>query len=169
MLGANARMKHALRCRIAFHRARDGFLRRRVVEVLNLLVVVGFPVDEHADADEQVISGRKRNDAFSDRVRNRLGDAMLRGAKHLNRLLGVLDGDLVEQDRVRLDQQVRRNHREQRREAVLVVDQRVRKGFFSRRAARTHDQIDVRNFIAVANQRFANAHFRAARREAAGR
>lgn len=56
MLGANARMKHALRCRIAFHRARDGFLRRRIVEILNFLIIIGVPMDENADADEEIVS-----------------------------------------------------------------------------------------------------------------
>ena len=59
---------------------------------------------------------------------------------------------------LRLAQQVRRDDRQQRREAVLVVDQRIGEGELGRRAARTHDQVDMRNFIAVADQRLADQH-----------
>ena len=37
---------------LALHGASDGFLGGAIVEVLDLLVVLGFPVDEHADGDE---------------------------------------------------------------------------------------------------------------------
>src|SRR5262245_36550661 len=43
------------RLRLAGDRARDRFLRGLIVEVLDLLVVRGIPMDEHADADEQVV------------------------------------------------------------------------------------------------------------------
>ena len=41
--------------RLALDGARDRFLGGPVVVVLDLLVVGGFPVDEHADADEQIV------------------------------------------------------------------------------------------------------------------
>ena len=55
MLRGDARGEHALRGRIALHRAGDGFLRGLIVEVLDLLVVVGVPMDEDADADEEIV------------------------------------------------------------------------------------------------------------------
>ena len=109
-------------------------------------------------ADEDVVGLVDRDHALGDRIRNGLGDAMLRRAEHLHGLLGALDRHLVEQDRVGLAQQVRRDDREQRREAVLVVDERVGEGELGRRAARTHDQVDMRDFVAVADQRLADQH-----------
>ena len=41
--------------RLAAERARDRFLRRLIVVVVDLLVVGRFPVDEHADEDAQVV------------------------------------------------------------------------------------------------------------------
>jgi len=92
----------------------------------------------------------RSDDALGHRVGDGLGHAGLRRTEHLNGLLGVLDRDLVEQDRVRLGQQVRRDDGEKRREAVLVVDQRVGESQFGSAAARSDDQIDMRDFIAFA-------------------
>jgi hypothetical protein len=73
---------------------------------------------------------------------------MLRRPEHLNRLLGALDGHLVEQDGVRLAGHVRRENGQQRGEAVLVVRQGVAEGVLCRAAARSDDQVDMGNFIA---------------------
>src|SRR5262249_6992637 len=51
---------------LALHGASDGFLIGAIVEVLDLLVVLGFPVDEHADRNEQIIGLVRRDDAFGD-------------------------------------------------------------------------------------------------------
>src|SRR6266436_315538 len=45
-----ALLQYLTRVRFAGDRALDGELRRFVIEVLDLLVVAGFPVDEDADA-----------------------------------------------------------------------------------------------------------------------
>jgi hypothetical protein len=50
---------------------------------------------------------------------------MLSRSEHLHGLLGALDGHLVEQDRVGLAEQVRSDNREQCRETVFVVDERI--------------------------------------------
>ena len=42
-------------CRLAVYGARDCLFRGLIVEVLNLLVVLGVPMDEHADANEQIV------------------------------------------------------------------------------------------------------------------
>ena len=142
--------------RLALDGARDGFLGRLIVVLLDLLVVVGFPMDEHADRDEQVIGLGERDHAFGDRIGDGLGDAGLRRAEHLNGLLGVLDGDLVEEDRVRLGQQVRRDDGEQRGEAVLVVDEGIGESRLGGAAARSDQQVDVGDFIAFADERLAD-------------
>lgn len=160
MLGLVALGNDFGRLRLAGDGAGDRLFRGLIVEVVDLLVVFGFPMDEDADADEEIIGFFDRDDAFGDAVGNRLGDRMLRRAEHLDRLLGALDRDLVEQDRVGLGEQVRRDDREKRGEAVLIVDERIRESAFRGAAARTHDQIDMRNFIAVADERFADAEFR---------
>jgi hypothetical protein len=41
-------------------------------------------------------------------------------------------------------------------EPVFVVDQRIGEGAFSRAASRANDEVDVRHFVAIANQRLAN-------------
>src|SRR4029079_14585920 len=98
--------------RLAFDGAGEGFLGGAIVEVLDLLVVLGFPMDEYANGDEEIVGLVRRDDAFGDGVGNRLGHRMLSGAKHLHRLARVLNGHLVVQDRRRLTHKVRRDQRE---------------------------------------------------------
>src|SRR4029453_9772774 len=51
--------------------------------------------------------------------------------------------------------QVRRNDCEQRREAVLVVRERVAERGAGGTRLRPDDQVDVRDFVAIADERFA--------------
>ena len=81
---------------------------------------------------------------------------MLRGAEHLHRLLGALDRHLVEQDRGRLGGQIGGQNGEKGRKTVLVVGQRVGEGGFRRAAPRTNDEVDMGDFIAIADQQLAN-------------
>src|SRR5579871_3550549 len=46
---------HFSRARLAADSALDGLARRLIVELLDLLVVLGLPVNEDADADEQIV------------------------------------------------------------------------------------------------------------------
>src|SRR5690242_10060901 len=142
--------------RLAFDGASDGFLHGAIVEVLDLLVVLGFPMDEHADADEQIVSLVGGDHAFGDGIGDRLGHGVLRGAEHLHGLACVLDGHLVVEDRWGLAEKVRRDHREQRGEAILVVGQCIAERLFDGAATRTNEQIDMSNFVAVADERLAN-------------
>jgi len=50
--------------RLTLDGAGDGFLRGGVVVILDLGVVAGVPVNEHADANEQIVGFRKRDDAL---------------------------------------------------------------------------------------------------------
>ena len=109
-------------------------------------------MDEDADADEEIVGLVLRNGAVGDAVGHGLRHRMLRRPEHLNRLLGALDGHLVEQDGVRLAGHVRRENGQQRGEAVLVVRQGVAEGVLCRAAARADDQVDMGNFIALADQ-----------------
>src|SRR5690606_18618624 len=142
--------------RLAGDRALDSFLRSAAVVVLDLGVVGCFPVDEHANADEHVISFVSGNDAFGNSVLNGPSNTGLSRAKHLNGLTGVLDGDLVEHHGARLARQVWSDHCKQRRETVLVVGEAVAESSFSGGATRTDDQVDVRDFITVTDERLAN-------------
>src|SRR5687768_8385781 len=54
--------------RLTGQRARDRFLRRRIVVVVDLLVVGRIPVDEDTNHDAVVIQLVLRNDARLDRV-----------------------------------------------------------------------------------------------------
>ena len=114
-----------------------------IVEVLNLLIVLGVPMDEHADANEQIVGFAHRNHARRDTVGDSLGDAMLSRAEHLHGLGRILDRHLVEQDGCGLDEQIWRHHREQCGETILVIGQRIRKRRFRRAAARSDDEVDV--------------------------
>src|SRR6185503_11737102 len=88
------RRGHGGRLRLALDGARDGFLDCAIVEVLDLLVVLGFPMDEYTDGDKQIV-GLVRGD-------HGLGNGILRRTKHLHRLARILDGHLVVEDRWRL-------------------------------------------------------------------
>ena len=96
-----------------------------------------------------------RDDAGRYGIDDGARDSCLRGTKHLNRLLRALDRDLVEQDRVGLRRKVRRDYGQQRGEAVLVVRQRVRERLARVSRFGTDDQIDVRDFVTIAHEGFA--------------
>src|SRR4030095_1410567 len=98
--------------RLAFHGPGEGFLGGAIVEVLDLLIILGFPMDEHANGDEEIVGLVGRNYAFGNGVGNRLGYGMLRRTEHLHRLARVLDGHLVVKDRGGLTHKVRRDQRE---------------------------------------------------------
>src|SRR5579863_7246169 len=66
------------RLRLAVDGAGDRFLGGAIVEVVDLLVVVRFPVDEHADADEEIVGFLHRDHTFRDAVSHRLADGVLR-------------------------------------------------------------------------------------------
>src|ERR1700724_541429 len=70
-------------CRLAVDCARDRLFRGLIVEVLNLLIVLGVPMDEHADANEQIVGFADGNNARGDTVGDSLGDAMLSRTEHL--------------------------------------------------------------------------------------
>jgi hypothetical protein len=116
---------------------------------LDLCIVVGQPVDEDAHADEDVVCFVSGDGAVFHAVRNRHSDAALGRPKHLRGLLAVFDGDFVEHDGVRPAQQVGSNHCQQGGEAVFVVGDSVGKRAFSSAAARTHDEVDMGNFVAA--------------------
>src|SRR2546422_9859063 len=146
--------------RLALEGALDRFLHRPVIEVEDLLVVLGFPVDEHPHQDAVVVHLAPRDDARGDAVDHRTRDRRLRRAEHLHGLRGVLDGDLVEQECVGFRRQVRRDDGEQLGETVGVVRQRADESMSRVARLRPDDQIDVGDLIPVAYQRLANEEIR---------
>src|SRR6266404_4660826 len=106
--------------------AGDRLLGGAIVEILDFFVVVCFPMDENADADEDIVRLGLRNHSLRNAIRHRLRDRMLGRPKHLYRLLGAFDRHLVEQNGCGLAQQVWPYHRQKRREAVLIVGEGVR-------------------------------------------
>ncbi|CAG9261580.1 hypothetical protein PUN4_390020 [Paraburkholderia unamae] len=154
------RMRHAAflrhhfgRARFAVHRALDRLARGLVVVLLNLLVVLRLPVNEHAHAQEQVVGFGLRDRAVLHAVRHRERDRVLRRSEHLHGLARALDRHFVEQDRVRLGEQVRCDDCKQRCEAILIVGERVAKCGFRSRTSRSDQQVDVRDFVAIADER----------------
>src|SRR5215472_2571941 len=142
--------------RLAGHGALDRLLDGLIVELMDLLVVFRQPVDEDADADEEIVGFVLRDGAVGNGVRHGLGDRVLRRTEHLDGLLGTLDRHLVEQDGIRLAGHVWRQDGEQRGEAVLVVREGVAEGMLCRTAARSDDQVDMGNFVALADQGLAD-------------
>src|SRR5438445_5979767 len=84
----------------------------------------------------------------------------MRRAEHLHGLRGVLDGDLVEEERVGLGRQVGRDDGEELGETVGVVRQRADEGLPRVARLRPNDQIDVGDLIPVAYQRLAKEEIR---------
>ena len=64
-------------CRLAADRARDRLFRGLIVEVLNLLIVLGVPMDEHTDANEQIVGFANRDHASRDTIGDSFRDAVL--------------------------------------------------------------------------------------------
>ena len=83
---------------LALDGASKSFLRGAIVEILDLLVVLGFPVDE--DADGEV--GRQpcwRGSRLMPRIGDGFGHGVLGRTEHLHRLARLLDRHLVVKDR----------------------------------------------------------------------
>src|SRR5262245_48768061 len=74
---------HVLGPRLAGNGALDGFLRRLVIEGVDLVVVRGFPVDEHANGDEDIVRLVRGDRAVRDAIGDRATDRRLRGTEHL--------------------------------------------------------------------------------------
>src|SRR5262245_17287632 len=144
--------------RLALDGAGDGFLGGAVVEVLDLLVVLGFPVNEHAYGDIKIVGLVGGDHAFGDGISHGLGDGVLCRPEHLHRLARILDGDLVVKDRRGFAEKVRRNNRKQGGEAVLVVGQGIAERRLDGAATRTEKQIDMGDFVAVTDKRLADTN-----------
>jgi len=123
-------------CRLAVDRPRDGLFRGLIVEVLNLLVVLGVPMDEHADANEQIVGFAHGDNACRDTVGDSLADSMLSRAEHLHGLCRILDRHFVIEDGRGLAHQVWGYESEQSGETLLVVGKCTGKRRFGRAAAR---------------------------------
>ncbi len=160
MLDLVALRDHLRGLGLAGHRARERLLGGAIIVILDLLVIGRIPMDEHPDADEEIVRLGFRDDAFGDAVGDRLGHRMLRRPEHLHGLLGPLDGHLVEQNRRRLAGQVWGHQRKQRGEAFLVVRQGIRERGLGCAAARSDQEIDVGDLVAFADERFTDAEFR---------
>ena len=76
MLGRILLGNHLVGARLVLHRAGDGEQRGVVVVLENLLVIGGFPVDEHAADDAQLFGLILGDHTFGDRVGDRFGDAI---------------------------------------------------------------------------------------------
>jgi hypothetical protein len=69
-------------------------LGRSVVEVEDLLIVLGLPMDEHADDETHFVGLAAADDTFGDGVNDGAGDRRLSGSEELQWLLFALYGDL---------------------------------------------------------------------------
>src|SRR5215210_7942152 len=91
---------------LALDGAANSLLGSAIVEVLDFLVVLGFPVDEHAHGHVEIVGLIGGNYALGHRIRDGFSDGILRRTEHLHRLARVLDGHLVVQNRCRLAQKI---------------------------------------------------------------
>ena len=92
-----------------------------------------------------------RDGAVFHAVGDRERDGMLCRAEHLDGLFCALDGDLIEHHRIRTGDQIRRDNRQQRCKAILVIGQGVAERGFDCRTARSNQQVDMSDFVTVAN------------------
>jgi hypothetical protein len=145
-------LKHLVHSRLTLECPGDGLLHRLVIVLIDLLVVLGLPVDEHTHQDAEVVGLGLGDDAFADRVHHRARHRRLSRPEHLHRLLGALDGHLVEEQRVGLGRKVRRHDGQQSGEAILVVGQRAGKCRAGRPGLRPDDQVDVGDLVAIADE-----------------
>ena len=72
----------------------------------------------------------------------------------------ALDRDLVEEQGVGLGREIRRHYREQSREAILVVCKRIAERRAGRPRLGANDQVDVRDLVAIADQRLTEKEVR---------
>ena len=107
--------------RLTFDGAGDCFLRGAIVEILDLLIVLGFPVDEYADGDEEIVGFVRGDYAFGYGIGDRHCHCMLRRTEHLHSLTCILDGHFVVEDRRRFTHEVWCDQRKKGGEAILVV------------------------------------------------
>ena len=137
--------------------ARDRLLDRAIVEVL---IFLSSLASQWMNTPTQM----KRSSASSAGITpsatlsaTALATAYCAGPNICTACLSILDRDFGNHDRRRLGQEVRGQHGEQRSEPVLVVGQAMDpEGRFGRTAARSNEQIDMRDFVAVANQRLSD-------------
>src|SRR5215212_7661713 len=146
------RVENLLHARLAAQGARDRLLRGLVVPVEDLLVVGRFPVDEDAHDHAQVVHLVGRDDAVAHGVDDRARDCRLRRPEHLHRLRGALHRHLVGDDRVRLGRQVGRDHGQQVRVPLLLVEQRSRECLAERPVLPPDQEVDVSDLVALAHQ-----------------
>ena len=137
---------------LAGNGALDGLFGGFIVVVMDLAVVFGFPMDEDANADEQVIGFGGGNGAIGNTVGHGLGHTGLGWAKHLNRLSGAFDGHFVEHHGSRLGHQVRGNNSQKGVVASRLVCQTTGKASLCGGATGANEQVDMSNFVAVTNQ-----------------
>jgi len=149
---------HLVSSGLAGHGVGDGHLGGFVIELIDLLVVLGFPVDENAADDDEVFGLVLGNDAGFDLVGDRLGDGGLGGAEHLDGLLGTLDRDLRDQNGRGLDGQIGREDGEEIRVAFALTRQSVGEGVADRAVLAADEQINVRDLVAFADQCLADVH-----------
>src|SRR5437660_7281265 len=88
MLDLVALRHHLGSARLSLNGASDRFLGGAVVEILDFLVVVRFPMDENADTDEDIVSLGLGNHSLRYAICHRLRHRMLGRPKHLYRLFG---------------------------------------------------------------------------------
>lgn len=156
MLGSVLLGQHVIDAGSVLHRVCDGHFGGLVVIREDLLVVGGFPVNEHAADNDQLFALVLGNDARFDGVSNGLGDGILSRAEHLDGLRSALDRNLGDHHRGRLDRQVGRQHGQQVTVPLLLISQRICERSPDGTVFVADQQIDVRNFVAVTGKRFSN-------------
>src|SRR5258708_36517382 len=102
MLGGILLGQNLIDLRLAFHGPLDRQLGGLVVVLVNLIVILGLPVDEYAADDHQVFGVGLGNNAGGDAIGHGLGNGGLGGAEHLHGLGRPLDRNLGNEDRRRL-------------------------------------------------------------------
>ena len=123
MLGLVLFGDHFVHRWLVLHGASDRQLRGFFVVLVDFLVVVCVPVNEHAADDDQVIGLILRNNSLSNRLGDSVSDSLLSWSKHLNGLLGTFDRHFGDHDGGWFDSQVWLKNGQQVAVSSLLVSQ----------------------------------------------
>src|SRR5262249_4478614 len=116
------------------------------------------PVDEHTTDDHVLLGLVLGDDAGGDRVDDGAGDGRLGRAEHLDGLLGPLDGHLGDHDRGRLANDVRADDGQETGVPGRLVGPGVGERGPDGAVLVADQEVDVGDFVAVADQGFTDEH-----------
>ena len=143
---------------LVLHRVGDRHFGRFVIVFVDLLVIVGSWVNEHAAYADQVFRFVLGDDSSFDRIGNSAGYGCLSWAKHLDRLFHPFDGNFGDHHSRWLNRQVRCQYRQQVCVTFALSCQCRSKCGSNWSVLAADHQVNMSDFVPVASQCFTNIH-----------